>query len=214
MSRRWIAVAAAVVVAVIVALGLGACGSGSGGGSGAGPGGASASGSGSATHTTTTRGSATTPAHPRRRHHVSPAQRRLRHAPPVGVRQGVHIDGTYLTVNVEGVLGLTDTGARLLPGTRAVGVQLQIANQSGATYDSTSSGDVSLVLSHGMSTPLDVRRGVCETPLVDFESMIVSGDVRSGCVAFSVPHAARVVGVRFSPFSRPRGALSWRVPQR
>ena len=140
--------------------------------------------------------------------------RRLRHAPPVGVRQGVHIDGTYLTVDVERVGALADTGSRLLPGTRAVGVRLQIANQAGATYDSTSSGDVSLVLSRGTGTPLDIRRGPCETPLVDFESMIVSGDVRGGCVAFSVPRAARVIGVRFSPFSRRRGMLTWRVPRR
>lgn len=202
MSRRGIAVAATLVVA----LGPAGCGSGSGT--------ARTSRTGSTTRETTTRKSTTTPTHPRRRHHVSPAERRLRHAPPVGVRQGVHIDGTYLTVDVERVLALTDTGTRLLPGTRAVGVQLQIANQSGATYDSTSSGDVSLVLSHGMGTPLDVRRGACETPLVDFESMIVSGDVRSGCVAFSVPRAARVVGVRFSPFSRPLGALTWRVRRR
>lgn len=202
MSRRGIAVAAALVVALAAA----GCGSGSGS--------ARTSDTGSATPTTTTRGSATTPVRSRPRPHVSPAQRRLRHAPPVGVRQGVHVKGTYLTVDVERVLGLTDTGAPLQAGTRAVGVQLQIANQHGATYDSTSSGDVSLVLSRGMSTPLDVRRGPCETPLVDFESMIVSGDVRSGCVAFSVPRAAHVVGVRFSPFSRPRGRLTWRLPPR
>jgi hypothetical protein len=123
----------------------------------------------------------------------------------------VHTDGTDLTVTILRVLGLSDTGSSMLPGTRQVGVELRIANQAGATYDSTSSGDVSLVLSHGDSEPLDVRRGTCETPLVDFESIVSAGSVRSGCVAFSVPRGAHVIGVRFSPHSRPPGTLTWQV---
>jgi hypothetical protein len=131
--------------------------------------------------------------------------------PRVGRRQGVHVGGSDLTVTILRVLNLTGTGSARLPGTRQVGVQLRIANQSGPTYDSTSSGDVSLVLSRGQAEPLDIREGTCETPLVDFESHLYSGDVRDGCVAFSVPRHARVTGVRFSPHSRGPGTLSWRT---
>jgi len=129
----------------------------------------------------------------------------------VGARQGVHIDGTYLTVTILRVLDLTDTGSPALAGTRQVGVELRIANQAGATYDSTASGDFSLILASGASEPLDIRRGVCETPLQDFESIVSAGSVRTGCVAFSVPKHVRVVGVRFEPHSRPRGELTWRT---
>jgi hypothetical protein len=148
----------------------------------------------------------TTSTHARRRH-----KRRVVHGPRVGARQGVHIDGTYLTVTILRVLDLTHTGSPTLPGTRQVGVELRIANQAGATYDSTASGDLSLVLSAGESEPLDIRQGVCETPLQDFESIVSAGSVRVGCVAFSVPKQARVIGVRFSPHSRPRGMLTWRA---
>lgn len=133
------------------------------------------------------------------------------HGPRVGARQAVHTGGADLTVTILRVLRLTGTGSPVLPGTRQVGVELRIANQHGATYDSTASGDVSLVLSAGQSEPLDVRRGPCQTPLVDFESIVSAGSVRSGCVAFSVPRRARVLGVRFSPHSRPRGRLTWRT---
>ena len=116
-----------------------------------------------------------------------------------------------LTVTVTRVLDLTDTHSAALPGTRQVGVVLRIANQAGATYDSTSSGDVSVVVSAGATEPLFVRSGVCATPLVDFESIVVAGAVRSGCVAFSVSRRARILGVRFSPHARAPGTLSWRV---
>ena len=119
--------------------------------------------------------------------------------------------GANLTVTVTRVLALSDTGTTALPGTRQVGVELRIANQSGATYDSTASGDVSIVPSTGQAEPLDVRTGTCMTQLVDFESHVYSGSVRDGCVAFSVPLHARVLAVRFSPHSRTPGTLTWRV---
>jgi hypothetical protein len=131
--------------------------------------------------------------------------------PPLRTRQSLRTHGADLTVTVLRVLALSHTGSAALPGNRQVGVQLRIANQAGQTYDSTSSGDVSVVLSSGQSEPLDVRSGPCMTPLVDFESMIGSGDVRTGCVGFSVPRGARVLGVRFSPHAQVTGTLTWRV---
>jgi hypothetical protein len=179
-------------------------------------GGSGASGGSSSTGSETSTGAVTAPATTSTTssthagaHHKRP--RRVVHGPRVGARQGVHIDGTYLTVTILRVLGLTNTGSPTLPGTRQVGVELRIANQAGATYDSTASGDLSLVLSAGEAEPLDIRRGVCETPLQDFESIVSAGSVRTGCVAFSVPKRERVIGVRFSPHSRPRGALTWRA---
>ena len=157
---------------------------------------------------TTTSPTATSSAPPGR---SRPRHRRRIAGPPLGTRQSLHTHGAELTVTVLRVLALAHTGSAALPGTRQVGVQLRIANQAGQTYDSTASGDLSVVLSAGQSQPLDVRSGPCATPLVDFESMIGSGDVRTGCVGFSVPRRARVLGVRFSPHARPTGTLSWRA---
>lgn len=197
---------------VAVAMAFGLCLAGCGG-SGS-PGGASSTATGGSTAAATGTGAAsstTTSSSTSTSRHRRPAPRRVVHGPHVGVRQGVHTDGTYLTVTILRVLTLTDTGSPKLPGTRQVGVQLRVANQAGATYDSTASGDLSLVLSAGTSQPVDIRRGVCETPLQDFESIVSAGSVRTGCVAFSVPRGSRVIGVRFSPHSRPRGMLTWRT---
>jgi hypothetical protein len=188
--------------AVTTAFGLALAGCG---GSGPSPTASTTSGT-TAPATTTTSTTASTHARPR---HKRPP--RVVHGPRVGARQGVHIDGTYLTVTILHVLTLTDTGSPALPGTRQVGVELRIANQAGTSYDSTASGDFSLVLATGEAEPLDIRRGVCETPLQDFESIVSAGSVRTGCVAFSVPKGARVIGVRFSPHSRPPGTLTWRT---
>ena len=88
---------------------------------------------------------------------------------------------------------------------------LTILNRAGATYDSTASGDVSVVISAGQAAPLYVKTGICQTPLVDFESLIGVGETRSGCVSFSVPRGARVTAVRFSPHSRTAGTVTWRA---
>jgi hypothetical protein len=117
----------------------------------------------------------------------------------------------HLTVTVDRVLALAHPGTALLPGTRAVGVQVTIDNHGPETYDSTASGDLSVVVSHGQSAPLDVREGPCETQLQDFESAIYPGAVRLGCVGFSVPRSARVLAARFSPDSREPGTLTWRT---
>lgn len=133
------------------------------------------------------------------------------HASPVGRAQRVHAVGSTLTVTVAKVYGsLSDTGAALLPGTHAAGVALTIHNDAGATYDSTASGDVSVITSSGAAAPLFIKQGVCQTQLTDFESLIGVGETRTGCVGFTIPHGARVVGVRFSPHSRAPGSVTWR----
>jgi hypothetical protein len=140
---------------------------------------------------------------PRRRHHPRKA--------PIGATQRVHAGTSLLDVTVSKVLDpLRATGSALLPGIRAAGVQVVIQNAAGAAYDSTASGDWSLLTTAGLASPLFVRHGVCETPLADFESLIGVGETRSGCVAFSVPRRARILSVRFSPHSRARGSVAWR----
>jgi hypothetical protein len=123
----------------------------------------------------------------------------------------VHAGTSLLDVTVSEVLDpLRATGSALLPGTRAAGVQVAIRNAGGSTYDSTASGDWSLLTTAGLASPLFVRHGVCETPLADFESLIGVGETRTGCVAFSVPRRAQILSVRFSPHSRARGTVAWR----
>jgi len=123
----------------------------------------------------------------------------------------VHAGSSTLAVTVGRVIDpLTDAGTPVPSGTRPVGVMVTIRNLSGATYDSTASGDWSLLTSAGPASPLFIRHGVCQTPLVDFESLIGVGETRSGCVSFSAPRGARIARVRFSPHSRAAGAVSWR----
>jgi hypothetical protein len=132
-------------------------------------------------------------------------------AVPIGRAQRVHAGSSTLSVTVSRVYGsLSGTGAALLPGTHAAGVQLTIRNEAGATYDSTASGDVSVITSSGAAAPLFIKQGVCQTQLTDFESLIGVGETRTGCVGFTVAHGARVVGVRFSPHSRAPGSVAWR----
>ena len=133
------------------------------------------------------------------------------HAAPVGRAQRVRAGGSTLSVTVIKVYGsLTGTGASLAPGMHAAGVQLTIHDDRGATYDSTASGDVSVITSSGMAAPLFIRQGVCQTQLTDFESLIGVGETHSGCVGFTIPRGARVIGVRFSPRSRAPGSVTWR----
>jgi hypothetical protein len=129
----------------------------------------------------------------------------------VGATLRAHAGGSALDVTVSKVLDpLAQTGASLLPGMRATGVQVAIRNAGGATYDSTASGDWSILSTAGLASPLFVRHGTCQTPLADFESLIGVGETRTGCVAFSVPRRARILSVRFSPHSRAPGTVAWR----
>jgi hypothetical protein len=144
----------------------------------------------------------------------TPSVRRRRPRPrgaPVGTTQRVDAGTSTLLVTVAKVLDpLSDTGSTLLPGHRATGVQVAIRAVAGATYDSTASGDWSILTTAGLAPPLFIKQGVCETPLADFESLIGVGESRDGCVAFSVPKHARILSVRFSPHSRARGTVAWR----
>jgi hypothetical protein len=141
----------------------------------------------------------------------APPQRARRQGAPVGITQRVSAGTSTLSVTVSKVLDpLPDSGASLLPGTRAAGVEVTIHDRAGATYDSTASGDLSVLTSSGMASPLFIRRGICQTPDADFESLVGPGQTRSGCVGFALPRQARIVAVRFSPHSRVPGRVTWR----
>jgi hypothetical protein len=192
-------VRARLIIAALIAAALTGCGGGAS---------TTTSRSGSSTGTTTTTTRTTKRA---RRHKPRRAGRVPAHASPVGRAQRVHAGGSTLSVTVSKVYGsLSGTGAALLPGTHAAGVLLTIRNEAGATYDSTASGDVSVITSSGAAAPLFIKQGVCQTQLTDFESLIGAGETRTGCVGFTVPHGARIVGVRFSPHSRAPGSVAWR----
>jgi hypothetical protein len=129
----------------------------------------------------------------------------------VGAALRVNAGTSTLLVTVSKVLDpLNGTGSSLLPGHRATGVQVTIRGVAGSTYDSTASGDWSILTTAGLASPLFVKQGVCETPLADFESLVGVGESRDGCVAFSVPRHARILSVRFSPHSRKKGSVAWR----
>jgi hypothetical protein len=197
LSRaRAVAPAAALVVALVIA----GCG-GSGG---------SASSTSAKTNTTSppSSHSSTSASHTKAGHKPHP-----RPLPPIGATQALTAYGSRLHVTVTKVIDpLPYHGANVVPGTRPAGVEVRIAVISGATYDSTASGDWSLELSPkgADATPLAVKSGVCETPLVDFESAVYGGDVRPGCVAFSLPKHAKITAVVFAPHSNLAKAVRWR----
>jgi hypothetical protein len=164
-----------------------------------------ATAAGGTTPTSTTTANASTP--PRRPRHRAARPR----GAAVGATEQVHAGSSTLSVTVTRVLDpLVGDGAAPPSGMRAVGVQVTIRNDRGATYDSTASGDLSVLSSAGPASPLFVKQGVCQTPLADFESLIGAGESRSGCVGFSVPRHARILSVRFSPHARTPGSVAWR----
>lgn len=208
--------AAAVVVAAVLVVAVAGCGgSASGTSTAAGaPAGSSTAGApaGSSTaatpagSSTTASAGATTTAPARRR----PPRPRLRGA-PIGATQRVTTGTSRLAVTVSRVLDpLRDSGAALVPGTRAVGVVVTISNEAGSTYDSTASGDLSVLTTAGPASPLFVKQGICQTQLTDFESLIGVGETHSGCVGFAAARRARIVSVRFSPHARRPGSVVWR----
>ena len=191
------------------ALGAGAAIAGCGGSGGSGP-----SSSTTATTTTSSSTSSTSTTSSTTRHERHKRHKRHRpKLPAVGQTQQLTAYGSMLHVTVTKVIDpLPYHGANVVPGTRPVGAEVRIAVVGGATYDSTASGDWSLELAHtdADATPLDIKSGVCETPLVDFESAIYGGDVRPGCVAFSLPAHAKITAVVFSPHSNAAQAIRWR----
>ncbi len=120
--------------------------------------------------------------------------------------------GAFLAVTVTKVIDpLANSGAALVPGTRAVGVKLDILNHGPAGYDSSATGDVSLVVSSGAAVPTFAPGGACQTPLRDFDNHIEPGEHHDGCVVFSVPQGAKVNGVRFGPHGNRAVPYIWSV---
>jgi hypothetical protein len=190
---------------VVAALGVGATLAGCGGSAGSG---SATSSAPPTTVSSSTTSSATSAATRHKRH-----RRRRPQLPAVGQTQQLTAYGSMLHVTVTKLIDpLPYHGDNVVPGTRPVGVEVRIAVVGGATYDSTASGDWSLELAHtgADATPLSVNAGVCETQLVDFESAIYSGDVRPGCVAFSLPTHARIAAIVFSPHANAAQAVRWR----
>ncbi len=134
--------------------------------------------------------------------------------PPIGTAQSTTFRGARLTITVERLIDpLPGSGVALLAGTRAVGVIVELVNAGPALYDSSATGDFSLVAARGPVTPEFVPRGICQTPVEDFDRYMTAGAVRSGCVAFALDSRARVLAVRFSPHDQRRGRLTWVPPK-
>jgi hypothetical protein len=130
--------------------------------------------------------------------------------PPLGTPQQTSSRGAHLTITVQRVIDpLNGSGASLLPGTRAVAITVALSNAGPALYDSSATGDFSVLVSRGTVTPLFVPAGICQTPVEDFDRYMTAGETRSGCVAFAIDDRARVVGVQFSPHAATAGRLSW-----
>jgi hypothetical protein len=128
----------------------------------------------------------------------------------LGTAQHTETGGAKVTVTVSRLIDpLRDSGAALLPGMRAIGVPVIISNAGPAIYDSSATGDFSMLASSGPVTPVFAPHGVCMTPLMDFDNYITPGESRTGCVAFSVGSHAKIVAVRFSPHGQPQGRLTW-----
>jgi hypothetical protein len=136
----------------------------------------------------------------------------LRHGalPQPGLAQKVDTDGALLTVTLRTVIDpLRGSGAELPAGTRAVGVIFQIRSAGPKLYDSSATGDISIAVSSGVVTPVLATRGVCRTPLEDFDRYITAGEDRVGCVVFAVANGATLDAVRFSPHAHRLGRLTW-----
>jgi hypothetical protein len=149
-----------------------------------------------------------TPAHP-------PRPRR-RSGPRVGATQHVPAPGTTLIVTVTSLIDpLRGSGAKVPHGTRAVGVLVSVRNGGQGGYDSSATGDFSLLSAAGPAAPVFVPEGPCQTPLQDFMNAISAGELRTGCVAFAVPSGQAPSTVRFSPDGGATGhRLSWVVASR
>jgi hypothetical protein len=120
--------------------------------------------------------------------------------PRVGASQRVRAPGTTMVVTIRSVIDpLRDSGAHLVPGMKAVAILVTARNAGPGGYDSSSTGDFSLNSAAGQATPVFVAKGVCQTPLEDFMNAIGPGEVRTGCVAFSVPNGQRPTTVGFAP---------------
>jgi hypothetical protein len=135
-------------------------------------------------------------------------------APPsVGKPLGMRAGATTIVVTPRRVIfPLRGSGAPLLPGDRAAGVQLTLRNVGHGVYDSSSESDVKLRSSEGsFADPAFASSGPCATTEIDFLKEVQPGESRSGCIAFDLPKGTRPVSVRFSPEGRPGGGRTWVV---
>lgn len=175
-----------------------------------------AGGCGSSTSSTSTEVHHPRPVHRARhsvrhaRHHSHSRRRPSAKLSPVGRTVRVHAAGTILSVTIQQVINpLRGSGALLTPGTHAVGVMAEIVDDGPGGYNSSSTGDFSIVPSSGAAVPVFARSGRCQTPLRDWDNEIGPGESRNGCVTFAMPNSAHLVAVQFSPNAQPRGRVSW-----
>jgi hypothetical protein len=118
---------------------------------------------------------------------------------PIGASRSVNAHGTKLVVTTSKVTDpLRGSGATLLPATRVVAVYVRIANRGPGGYDSSSTGDISIIPSSGVASPAFAPRGPCKTPDQDFDNAIGPGESRTGCVVFTLNVGARLAGERFA----------------
>jgi hypothetical protein len=140
----------------------------------------------------------------------APASLRRGVLPAPGVTQRVDSRGALLAVTLRSVIDpLRGSGAELPAATRAIGVFIQIRSTGPKLYDSSATGDVSIVASSGVVTPVLATRGICKTPVEDFDRYITAGEDRIGCVVFAVADGATLDAVRFSPHAQRLGRLTW-----
>ncbi len=159
---------------------------------------------------------------PKTRQPPGKAARKTTHRPaaqpagaPVGASRSVNAHGTKLVVTVSKVTDpLHGSGATLLPATRVVAVFVRIANRGPGGYDSSSTGDISIIPSSGVASPAFAPRGACKTPDQDFDNAIGPGESRSGCVVFTLNTGARLVGERFAADGGGAGSVTWRGPRK
>lgn len=132
----------------------------------------------------------------------------------IGSTQRVKAQGTTLSVTVPRVIDpLRGSGATRLAGTRVVGVQVKIRNRGPGSYDSSSTGDVTIVPASGSAAAAYAPQGPCMTQHRDFDNQIAAGDARSGCIAFTLDDGVRLVAVRFAANGGGEGVATWRGPR-
>lgn len=144
--------------------------------------------------TTRTSPAVTKPAAPAHRTPRAPA------LPHLGTSRRVPAPGTTLVVTVRSLIDpLRNSGAQVLAGMKPVAILVAVKNAGPGGYDSSSTGDFSLNTAAGKAPPLFVPSGVCQTPLRDFMNAIAAGQLRTGCIAFSIPSDRRPTTVGFAP---------------
>lgn len=162
----------------------------------------------SATHTTTTTRTISLPAPPAQRtstedtNPFAPARGTPRPPalPHVGAARRVPAPGTTLIVTIRSVIDpLRGSGTQIVPGMKAVAILVAVRNAGPGGYDSSATGDFSLDSAAGQAAPLFVSKGVCKTSLQDFMNAVSAGELRTGCVAFSIPSGQRPTTVGFAP---------------